>query len=218
MTNVSALRGTSACCAGGSSRSRDEPESVRLEESPCTPTRPCVQRLPFALAGTGNISRSVDLASKVVAGFVDRDVERLLGLDPARERALARGRPCDMNSVCRGSIVSRARRTLTAFGVSAGILAAGPVKVSYSSCWTFERSGETRDQRIGTAHRHPRPVAWDRPLPLASIEEDRHGREVEEAWCGQPCFPGNRGEGADAQFEGEEAEEEVAREVGSGGL
>ena len=60
-----------------------------------------------------------------------------LGLDdPARERALARGRPCDMNSVCRGSIVSRTRRTLTAFGVSAGILAAGPVRLSYSSCWT----------------------------------------------------------------------------------
>ena len=30
------------------------------------------------------------VAPKVVAGFVDRDVERLLGLDPARERALAR--------------------------------------------------------------------------------------------------------------------------------
>ena len=49
-----------------------------------------------------------------------------------------------MNSVCRGSIVSRARRTSTAFGVSAGILAAGPVKPSYSSCCTSERSGEMR--------------------------------------------------------------------------
>ena len=30
-----------------------------------------------------------------------------------------------LNSVCRGSIVSRASRTLTAFGVSAGVLAQG---------------------------------------------------------------------------------------------
>jgi glycosyltransferase involved in cell wall biosynthesis len=51
-----------------------------------------------------------------------------------------------------------------------------------------------------------------------SIEEDRHGREVEEASCAQPRFPGNRGEGADAQLEGEEAEEDVAREVARSGL
>ena len=51
-----------------------------------------------------------------------------------------------------------------------------------------------------------------------SIEEDRHGREVEEASCAQPRFPGNRGEDADAQREGEEAEEDVAREVARRGL
>ena len=35
------------------------------------------------------VATAQGLASKVVAGFVDRDVERLLGLDPAREGALA---------------------------------------------------------------------------------------------------------------------------------
>ena len=154
MKNGSALRGMSACSASASARSRDEPESVRLEESPCTPTRPCVQQLPLALAGTGNTSRSVDLASKVVAGFVHRDVERLLGSSAFSDwTRLGNGRwqecrPCDVNSVCRGSIVSCARRTLTAFGVPAGILAAGPVTPSYSSCWTRERSCERHDQRI----------------------------------------------------------------------
>jgi hypothetical protein len=51
-----------------------------------------------------------------------------------------------------------------------------------------------------------------------SIEEDRHGREIEEASCAQPRFPGNRGKGADAQLEGKEAEEDVAREVACSGL
>ncbi len=51
-----------------------------------------------------------------------------------------------------------------------------------------------------------------------SIEEDRHGREIEEASCAQPRFPGKRGKGADAQLEGKEAEEDVAREVGCNGL
>ena len=46
-----------------------------------------------------------------------------------------------------------------------------------------------------------------------SIEEDRHGWEVEEASCAQPRFGGNPGEGTDGQPEGEKAEEEVAREV-----
>jgi hypothetical protein len=46
-----------------------------------------------------------------------------------------------------------------------------------------------------------------------SIEEDRHGREVEEATCDQPRVSRNRGEGADGQPEGEKAKEEVAREV-----
>jgi hypothetical protein len=50
-----------------------------------------------------------------------------------------------------------------------------------------------------------------------SIEEDRHGRETEETPCAQPRFPGNRGKGADAQLEGKEAEEDVAREVASSG-
>ena len=88
MTNVSALQGTSACCAGDSARSRDEPESVRLEESPCTPTRPCVRRNAPRQAACRAAAQG--LAPKVVAGFVDRDSERLLGLDPARKRALAR--------------------------------------------------------------------------------------------------------------------------------
>ena len=48
-------------------------------------------------------------------------------------------------------------------------------------------------------------------------EEDRHGREVEEASCVQPRLPRNRGEGADGQPEGEKAEEEVAREVARSG-
>jgi hypothetical protein len=47
MTNVSALRGTSACCAGDSARSRDEPESVRLEAVTLR------AGLPFALAEHG---------------------------------------------------------------------------------------------------------------------------------------------------------------------
>jgi len=50
-----------------------------------------------------------------------------------------------------------------------------------------------------------------------SIEEARHGREVEEASRAQPRFPRNRGEGADGQLEGEEAEEEVAREIAPSG-
>ena len=70
MTNVSALQGTSACCAGDSARSRDEPESVRLA------------KLLAVAAAQG-------LAPKIVTGFADRDVEHLLGLDPAREGALA---------------------------------------------------------------------------------------------------------------------------------
>ncbi len=40
--------------------------------------------------------------------------------------------PCNKNSVCRSSIISRAERTLTAFRDSAGVLAAGPVQSSYS--------------------------------------------------------------------------------------
>jgi hypothetical protein len=51
-----------------------------------------------------------------------------------------------------------------------------------------------------------------------SIEEDRHGREIEEASCAQPRFLGNRGKGADGQLEGKEAEEDVAREVTGSGL
>ena len=120
------------------------------------------------------------------------------------------------NSVCRGSIVLRARRALTAFGVSASVLAARPVQPSYSlstDSRAFRR--ETR-QRIGRRIR-PRPVPWGSPLPLAL---DRGG----SAWqgsrrsilCPTP-FPWNRGEGADAQPEGEEAEEEVAREVARSG-
>ncbi len=58
-----------------------------------------------------------------------------------------------------------------------------------------------------------RPVTWDRPLPLAL---DRGG----SAWQGSrrrnpvpKPVSRNRGEGPDGQLEGEEAEEEVAREV-----
>jgi hypothetical protein len=54
-------------------------------------------------------------------------------------------------------------------------------------------------------------------VALASIEEDRHGRDVEETSGAQPRLPGNRREGADGQLEGEEAEEEVAREVARSG-
>jgi hypothetical protein len=62
-----------------------------------------------------------------------------------------------------------------------------------------------------------RPVPWIVRCQSPSIEEDRHGREVEEAFRAQPRFLGNRGEGADGQPEGEEAEEEVAREVARSG-
>jgi hypothetical protein len=51
-----------------------------------------------------------------------------------------------------------------------------------------------------------------------SIEEDRNGREIEEASCAKPRFPGNRGKGADAELEGKEAEEDVAREIACNGL
>ena len=50
MTNVSALRGTSACCAGDSARSRDEPESVRIERVTLHADQTCVHGSPFALS------------------------------------------------------------------------------------------------------------------------------------------------------------------------
>jgi hypothetical protein len=92
------------------------------------------------------------------------------GVDP-----LARVLALHSNSVCRDSIVSRAERTLTVFGVSASVLAARPVQPSYSlyGLAAFSRGATSAlGQRI-----RPRPVTWDRPLPLAL---DRGG----SAWQG----------------------------------
>ena len=50
---------------------------------------PYLQRVTRAARAACGRRLAQRLAPKVVAGFVDRDVERLLGLDPAREGALA---------------------------------------------------------------------------------------------------------------------------------
>ena len=48
MTNVSVLRDTSAWCASDSARSREEPESVRLERVTLHADQTLRVRLPFA--------------------------------------------------------------------------------------------------------------------------------------------------------------------------
>ena len=60
MTNVSALRGTSACCASDSARSRDEPESVRIERVTLHADQTLRARPPSLSPSTGKTSRSVD--------------------------------------------------------------------------------------------------------------------------------------------------------------
>jgi hypothetical protein len=82
------------------------------------------------------------------------------------------------------------------------------------------REGE---RRVAQAARTAIEMVWQEESLIVrchspSIEEDRHGREIEETPCAQHRFPGIRGKGADAQLEGEETEEDVAREVASSGL